>query len=573
MAGSITTLGIGSGIDLQDMLEQLREIDQQVVDRKQDQITSFENQLAGLTTVNNKLLAMKSVALKLSLSGSFLGRTATSSDESVAKAAVVDGTVAQSVSLDIARLAAQSSWLSAQGMADAAASVHVPVSQESTTGVADSATDIVAHAGETMTITFGEGDEISLAVSSDMTMDDLVAAINGDTENVGAGGNGRLVTAETYSLSGETFLRIKSDVVDGTGEDNRVMISEDLADLDFAAPDKSLFYQVGDGDVIAISVAADTTLAGLADLINDDADNPGVTAQVINDGDATTPYRLSFRSSSTGEDGRITFLSQLPDMLMEEQQGAGGASLNAQFSMDGINYQRQTNSVTDIISGLTLTLEGEGTATITIKKNNTAIKEMIQELVTAYNDAVSEMKANTGYDSESEELGVLARTTVRDLPATLQSFMTSSVNADEGGNISSLFDLGLEFNRDGSISLDEEILDQAIEDYPDGVSAFFLGDSTRDIEGFADKVNSRLRSITGITGQIEGEKDSAQARIDDLELKIEQENDRLDKKYELLTKQFIELDRYMNQMTSLSSYLTNQFDSISNSWTGTGNNK
>jgi len=569
MAGSITTLGVGSGIDLQGMLEQLREIDQQVVDRKQSQITKFENQLSDLTSVNNKLLSMKSVALKLSLAGSFIGRTVTSSDESVAKAAVLDGTAAQTISLDITRLASQSSWLSAQGMADADTTVYVPVSQESTTGVADSATDIVAHAGETMTITFGGGSAIALAIAGDMTMDGLVSAINTHVDNVGGGDNGRLVTAETYSSNGETFLRIRSDVAGGTGEENRVMISEDLADLDFAAPDKTLFYQVGDGDVASVAVAADTTVAGLADLINGASNNPGVTAKVINDGDATAPYRLSLRSNSTGEDGRITFLSQLPDMLMEEQEGAGGASLNAQFAVDDINYQRQTNSVTDIVSGLTLTLEGEGAATITIQKNDGAIKEMIEDFISAYNAAVSEMKATTGYDSEAEEFGVLARTTVRDLPKSLQSLMTSSAYGDEGGDIRSLFDLGLEFNRDGSISLNEEMLDQAIADHPDGISAFFLGDSTRDIEGFADKVNNQLRFITGAEGQIEGEKDSAQARIDDLELKMEQENDRLDKKYELLTKQFIELDRYMNQMTSLSSYLTSQFDSIAKSW-GTG---
>ncbi|RJX35538.1 MAG: hypothetical protein C4531_01575 [Desulfurivibrio sp.] len=572
MAGAITTLGVGSGIDLQGMLEQLREIDQQVVDRKENEITRVKNQLTGLTTVNNKLLAMKNVALKLSLSGSFLGRTATSSDESVARATVLDGTAVQSISLDVTKLAAHSSWLSAAGATSADTSVYVPVSQESTTGVADSAVDIVAHAGETMTITFGGADEISLAISSDMTMDDLVSAINSHVDNVGGGDNGRLVTAETYSVSGETFLRIRSDVAGGAGEANRVMISEDLADLDFAAPDKTLFYQVGDGDVVSLAIAADTTLAGLAGLINDDTDNPGVTARVINDGDPTAPYRLSLRSNSTGEDGRISFLSQLPDMAMAEQEGAGGASLNAQFAVDGINYQRQSNSVTDIVSGLTLTLEGEGTASISIQKNDDAIKEMIQDLVAAYNDAVAEVKADTSYDSETEEFGVLARTTIRDLPSTLQGLMTSSVNADEEGNIKTLFDLGLEFNRDGSISLNEEMFDQALADFPEGVSAFFLGDSTRDMEGFADKVNDRLRFMTGADGQIEGEKDSAQARIADLELKIEQENNRLDKKYELMTKQFIELDRYMNQMTSLSSYLADQFDSIAKSWSGTSNN-
>lgn len=568
MAGAITTLGIGSGIDLQGMLEDLRKIDQQVVNRKQTEITRFENRLTGLSTVNSKLLSLKSAALKLSLSGSFLGRSVISSDEKVARATVLDGTTAQTLSLDVTKVASRSSWLSSAGMADTGTSVYVPVSAESGSGVADPAVDIVARAGETLDITFAGADTISLAIAGDMTMNDLVTAINSHVDNVGGGDNGRLVTAETYELNGETFLRVKSDVSGGTGETNRVAISETLADLDFAAPDKTLFYKVGDGDVVSIAVAADTTLAGLADLINGAADNSGVTAKVINDGDAATPYRLSLQSGTTGEAGRISFLSQLPDMLMAEQEGAGGASLNAQFAVDGVNYQRQSNTVSDIVSGLTINLEKAGSATITISKNDEAIREMVESLVTAYNAALTEIKTTTGYDSETEEFGVLARTTVRDLPYTLQRLMTSSVLADGTGAIRSLFDLGLEFNRDGSISLNEEMFDQALADNPDGVSAFFLGDSDRNIEGFADRVNDQLRYITGAGGQIEGEKSSAQVRITDLKLKIEQETNRLDKKYELLTKQFIELDRYMNQMTSLSGYLANQFDSIAKAWGG-----
>ena len=117
--------------------------------------------------------------------------------------------------------------------------------------------------------------------------------------------------------------------------------------------------------------------------------------------------------------------------------------------------------------------------------------------------------------------------------------------------------------------VDEEMLDAALAERPDEIEAFFLGDDDRNIEGFADIVNDQIRTLIGTNGQLEGEKESAQSRINDLEAKIEQENTRLDRKYELLTKQFIELDRYMNQMTNLSSYLASQFDSISNAWGGT----
>lgn len=564
MAGVISTLGIGSGIDLQGMLEQLREIDQQVVDAKSDKIKGLQDKLAEFTTVNNKLLNLKSAALDLSLSSNFLGRTVASSDETVATASVVDGAAEQSFPLEVTRLAARSSWLSATGAASGDSSVYVPVSAESTTGVADSGATVVAHAGESMLITFGAGEQIILNVAGDMTMDDLVTAINTHVDNVGAGDNGRLVTAETYDVEGETFLRIRSDVAAGTGESNRVAVNEDFADIDFASPDTTFSFQLGDGDPVIITVAADTTLNALALLINDAEDNPGVTAAVINDGDATTPYRLSLKSNTIGEDGRITFLSQLADMTLDEQQGAGGASLNAQFSVDGINYQRKSNSFSDVISGVTITLENEGKSTITVGNNNARIKDMVNGLVSAYNNAVQEVRANSSYDTETGKFGSLFGTTLRDLPNTLRNLMTSTVRADD--TVTTLFALGLEFNRDGTITLNEETFDAVLADHPDEVSAFFIGDSDRDIQGFADLINERMRTLTGSQGQIEGETQSTQDRIREIELKITAENERLDKKYELMTKQFIELDRYMNQMTSLSDYLGSQFDSISKAW-------
>jgi len=573
MAGTISTLGIGSSIDLQGMLEQLREIDQQVVDTKKDTIKGFQDQLAEFTTVNNKLLTLKSAALNLSLSSNFMGRAVTSSDETVATATVADGIAEQSFQLDVTRLAAKSSWLSASGAATADTSVYVPVSVQSTTGVADSGTTVVAHAGESMLIDFGESDQIILNVAGDMTMDDLVTAINTHVDNVGAGDNGRLVTAETYDEGGETFLRIRSDLAAGTGESNRVAVTEDFAAIDFAAPDATFSFQVGTGDPVAITVAADTTLTGLAALINDAEDNPGVTATLINDGDAATPYRLSLQSHTIGEDGRITFLTQLADMTLNEQQGAGGASLNSQFSVDGINYQRKTNSFSDVLSGVTITLAGDGTSTITVGNNNASVKDMIKGLVTAYNDAVQEVRTNSSYDAETGEFGSLFGTTLRGLPNTLSNLMTATFNGDSTGTVTTLFDLGLEFNRDGTISLNEETVDAALAGNPDAVSAFFLGDSDRDIQGFADMINERMRTVTGIEGQIDGEKQSAQDRITKIEAKVAAENARLDKKYELMTKQFIELDRYMNQMTSLSNYLGSQFDSISNAWGTSGGSR
>ncbi|VAW33593.1 hypothetical protein MNBD_DELTA03-65, partial [hydrothermal vent metagenome] len=90
MAGSISTLGVGSGLQLQSILDQLRAVDQKVIDRKSDKITGLNTQLNEFTVVNNKLITLKSSALTLSLSGTYLSRTVTSSDDSAISATVLE---------------------------------------------------------------------------------------------------------------------------------------------------------------------------------------------------------------------------------------------------------------------------------------------------------------------------------------------------------------------------------------------------------------------------------------------------------------------------------------------------
>jgi len=465
MAGSISTLGVGSGLQLQDILDKLRAVDQQVVDKKQTEITDLNTQVDEFTTVNNKLLTLKSSALDLSLSGTYLGRTVASSNEAAVSASVLDGATAKNYSVAVTNLAAQSLWMSSTGFA---------------------------------------------------AKDSSIASVDG-----------------------------------------------------------SMIVELGNNTpatTLQIDVSANSTLSQLVDSINDDTANPGITASIINDGlDATKPYKLVLKSTGLGEDNRIKVLQQLPDIPLAEDTGQSAAnSLNAQFSVDGVSFQRQSNSIDDVVDGVTLTLHSVDTASVTVTADSAGLKDKITALVGAYNDVVQEVGAKTSYDQTTKQFGVLARTTMRDLPADLESLMTSGNKADSTGTIQNLFDLGMAFNRDGTITIDDATLSKAVSENPDKVKSFFLGDSTKDIEGFADKVNNRLRTVTGGTGIVAAEKSAAQSRIDDLTDQISADTARLNKKYDQLTKQFVALDKFMSQMTSMSSFLTGQFNSISKGWTGTG---
>lgn len=456
--GTISSLGVGSGLELQSMLEQLRAVDEQAITSKESEVATLESQLDEFTVVNNKLLTIKSTALDLSLSSTFLSRTVTSSNESAFTATVADGTAVQSTGITVGRIATKSTWLS-DGKAAATSSVN-------TTGVS-----------------------------------------------------------------------------------------------------KNFVYRV-DGVDITVAVANGTTLSGLADLINNDTDNPGVTASIINDGTAT-PYKLLLKADATGSEQEISITEpdQLTDLTMTVQ-GQTGANLNAQITVDGVSYLRQTNTVTDVLSGITLKLQSAGSSTVSVTSNDEAVKDMIVALVTAYNEATQELASNLNYNSETESFGILARTTLRDLPFDLENIMTTSNEADSEGLVTSLFDLGLTFDKDGTITIDEEVLSAAIAAVPDSVAAFFLGDSTAEITGFGDKVNDYLRELTSGTGQVAAEKNAAQTRIDDIQLQIENMTARIDKRYDILTKQFVELDRYMSQMKSMGSYLTGQFNSLSDLLSG-----
>lgn len=453
MAGSISTLGVGSGLELQSILDQLRAVDQQVVTRQETEVASLTTRLDTFTEVNNKLLSMKSFALDLSLASGYFNRTVSSSDETVMTATVIDGTAVQNSAVTVERLASKSAWL-ATGME-----------------------------------------------SEDSKVNTAVAGVF------------------RYSLGGKT---------------------------------------------VSVAVPGDTTLGDLADLINNDKNNAGVSAKIVDSGSGANRYQLFLQADKSGSDNSISML-EVPNLMAMNRQEASAEDLNAKLVVDKVTYYRQNNSVSDVMPGVTLSLQKTGDASITVGENNDSVIEKITGLVTSYNDVVQHIGQNTGYDEKTGQFGSLARSTARSLPFLLQNLMTSSVvvNPGESGAITSLFDIGLEFNRDGTITINAATLKGAVNDNLQGVQDLFLGDPDQEITGLADLLNDSLREITGGTGQIAAEKTTTQERIDGVELKIEADTQRINKKYDMLTKQFVALDSYMKRMTSMADYLTGQFKSIS----------
>lgn len=552
---TISSLGLGSGLELQDILDQLREVDERPINSLQTEKIQAEEQLAEYNVVNGMLLTMKSHALALSLEGNFLEKDISVSDEDVVTATVVAGASKASNSLEVVGLATRSSWQTA-GVASASTSAYVPTIQESTTGFASADTSVITT-DETMTITYGNGETketINVNLTSGWSLDEIVTAINTDDENT----DKAYVTAETFEVDGSHYLRIKA-TSEGSGEDNRVMVTDPPTGLSFAAPDATFSYSLGIGDPITISVSADTTISYLAELINDDPDNPGVTASVIDDGTGTDPYRLVLIADDTGEDNRIELSQQLDDLELSELEGAGESSLNSIVIVNGITYQRQSNTgITDIIQGVTLNLESVGTSSVIVSDDTELIKSEIIGLVESFNGLVQEIITNSSYAEETEDWGILASSfSVKRLPQELSALMNTIVKTVDSST--SLHDLGMEVNRDGTITLDEDVLNNAISSGYNDVKDLFLGDEDAGVTGLGDLINGTLRDITMYSGLIDSEKDAAQDQIDRIEEDIETATERLDKRYEDMARQFAMLDVFMSRMQAQSTFIDEMF--------------
>lgn len=335
-------------------------------------------------------------------------------------------------------------------------------------------------------------------------------------------------------------------------------------DTAIASTASTFAYRLGTStDSVSVTVEAGTTLRQLVDLINDAPDNPGVTAALVNTGVGQTPFRLLVTANSSGEAQRIHVDSSPTDLAFSELQGANGASLNAALKVDGVEYERQSNSsITDVIQGLTLNLRKTGSTTLAVSSDTSSIKEAITGLVTTFQEALKDITTQTSFNSEAGGFGPLGTATgLRSARGELTNLLGGTLNT--GSSVTSLVDLGVTFERDGSLALNKSTLDKALADNFEGIKTLFIG--TKDVTGLGTLLTDKLTDLTKSTGLIATEKRATQANIDRLDTRINTAKARLDQRYDNLARQFAALDRYASRLQQQGDSLNSFIDSFNNS--------
>lgn len=384
------------------------------------------------------------------------------------------------------------------------------------------------------------------------TSDDKIATVSSKT---GALPGQYTITVEQLA----TTERLQSGLIPSRTEKNGTG-----GTIEIKVGDKTQTIELGD----------DTSLNGIVKAINSD-DDAAVHATVVNNG--TGGSYLMLTSKTEGEDGALDSITvtgndDVADILSYQAGGADNAltvqqeAKSAKLTINDVEVTSSTNTVDDIIDGVTLNLvettEDSKSITITVAADTEATEKAVRDFVTAYNSLQSTIWNLTAFDVESETQSALTGdSTTRTIQQSIASALRVSTSE---GVLRSLGELGITTDIDSSIkgqlSIDGDKLKQALKDNPADVTRIFAGPG-----GLAERMKTAIDPMLGTNGSIKHRTDGLQDSIDSLDDQLESRKSAIDAQIEVYRQQFVQLDVLVAQMNSMSSYLTQQFAGLSNS--------
>ncbi len=345
-------------------------------------------------------------------------------------------------------------------------------------------------------------------------------------------------------------------------------VQKSISDTNFASKTDpslgtgTLTFTVGGINHDVTIASTDNSLTGIADAIN--TAGIGVNASIINDGTATTPYRLVLTGENVATDFSMTSsLTGGTDTLGTFT--VTQSSSRAHIIVDSTDIYADSNTLSEAIPGVTLNLlqaqlvAGE-TTSLNVSLDTSAIKSTIQSFATGYNGVISFITGQSAMDGG--DAGILAGDSgINTIKRHLQNMLTSPF--ENSGVLSSFSELGFETQRDGTLKVNDDVLTKVVNNNIESVVSLLVGENGKD--GLAVQFNDYLSSMTSpTTGMLKGRKDSTTTNIARIDNRIQMMETRLEKREEYLRKQFTAMELLVGQMNAQSDYLTQQMESISN---------
>jgi flagellar hook-associated protein 2 len=292
-----------------------------------------------------------------------------------------------------------------------------------------------------------------------------------------------------------------------------------------------------------------TIMSKIATAVNESA--AGVNASVV--ADTPTTSKLVFRSKDTGSGNAISLEDVSGSLLqsvglnsqdLSQRIAATGttggflysdaATLDAKFNVDGIDIIRGSNSVNDVLTGVTIELKGihapgDQPVSISVGVDKSAVRATIDKFIKAYNEALSTITAKLAVDPDTKVREIFAGDiTFRNLRMNLRTIGSGVVSSVAPGNPRLLSDIGIKTNADGTLSIsDTAALDAALDSDIAKVADLFSSPN-----GIAVRLKSLTDVFVSTGGRLDTTTNSLNSQLTSVTSQIKRFDEQLDKRVE-----------------------------------------
>ncbi len=557
------TLLNGSGIDVSAVVEQLLLQRSGQINVWQDQLSVLQTQAAALNTINTGLTNLQTAVNALSDPlGALTAISADSTFPGIVTATATSKAIPGSHTIIVSSLAS-------------AGTVYtLPIA-----GGADASILPTGATGGDLKLQIGGAGgsvkDIQITVGSNDTLNKLVTDINqqstkdnwGVTASVLTDANGARLAIYSQQTGLPGALAITANSTYG------ILNTADLASADTTILSEgqstgNIRLQVGgsEGTTYDISITAgvNDTLNTLATYINDQSqqNNWGVSATVVSDSGG---YHLALTTTAQGPAGALAFTSNdtilttsIPATSLTFQPPVGGS--NAAFSIDGIPYASTTNKITDALPGVTLNLvsaEPDVPVQLTVAPDATQASNAINAFVISYNALVTAINHQFTVDPTTHMEGPLGSDgSLHELQSRVLQDAAYKVTSD--GTFVNLSSLGIKMNNDGTLTVNNPVLNEAMSNNPSAFLQFFQNSSPT---GFANHFSTDLLALASpTTGGINLDLAQIARQQNNINDQIGAFQDHLAVRRQLLIKQFSAVNATLQQYPFLLSTVTTQID-------------
>ncbi len=426
--------GIISGLDTTEIIEGLLQLERAPIQRLEQRRDQATERITAFQNLNARLLSFRVSAQRLTQSATFQGRTVSSSDTNILNATVTSSALTGAHTIKVSKLAA-AHQISSRSYTDSNNELGLSgdilvggraINIETTDDLSEIATKINnAGAGVRASVVRVADDDFRLSIRRIETGSTTISLADANGSNVLA--SLELVTG-TESLKDASATTAKSD---GFTDDETAIGTL----LNLTSPQSG---NVSFDDTAPFSINIDLSTDSLQDIVDKFNAAKGASSLsmtiVEEDIDGETVQRLQVTDGAgvaltdfTDQNNVLETLGFLAPTIKNEIQAASDADL----TVDGLQIFRSTNTINDILTGVTLYLTGEDTnktVTLSVMQSDSAATDAIQRFVNDYNSVIDFIKQNASYNSETETAGILlGDSTVLGTQSRLFSLIGSSV--------------------------------------------------------------------------------------------------------------------------------------------------